>query len=66
MKTCRVSDHDKQKINLNKNVLKLVAKLLNYRILFKDIRTFLELDYYGDSLLIIVYIVVLGIMFPKI
>ena len=66
MKTCRVSDHDKQKINLNKNVLKLVAKLCNYRFLFKDIRTFLELDYYGDSLLIIVYIVVLGIMFPKI
>ena len=65
MKTCR-ADHDKQKINLNKYVLKLVAKLCNNRILFKDIRTFLELDYYGDSLLIILYIVVLGIMFPKI
>ena len=32
-------------LSLNKMVSKFVAKLLKNRILFKDINTFLELDY---------------------
>ena len=44
---------------------KFVAKLLKYRILFKDILTFLELDY-RDALLIILYLNVLGISTLKI
>ena len=39
---------------------KFIVKLLKYRILFKDILTFLGLDYRNDSL-IILYLVVIGI-----
>ena len=38
--TCRVSELKKQ--NLNKIVSKFIAKLKKYRILFKEILTFLE------------------------
>ena len=44
---------------------KLVEKLLKYRIMCKDIPTFLDLDYGGASL-IILYLVVLGISIQKI
>ena len=44
---------------------KFVAKLLKSMILFKDILTFLGLDY-RDTLLIALYFVVLGISIPKI
>ena len=47
---------------LNKILSKFVVK---YRILFKDILTFLGLDY-RDSSLIIVDLVVIGISTPKI
>ena len=42
-----------------------VAKLLKYRILFKDILMFLGLDY-KDASLVILYLIVLGISNPKI
>ena len=49
----------------NKIVSKFVEKLLKYRILFyKDILTFLELDY-CDASVITLYIVVLGISILK-
>ena len=44
---------------------KFVAKLLKYSILFKDIKTFLGLDY-RDASLIILYLIVIGISSPKI
>ena len=43
----------------------VVTKLLKFRILFKDILTFLGLDY-RVALLIILYFVVPGISIPKI
>ena len=49
-----MSELNNQKINLKKlrkNVSKLVEKLNKYRIIFKDILTFLELDYREDSLI---------------
>ena len=49
----------------NKIVSKFVAKLLKYRIMFKDILTCLLLDY-RDALLITMYFVDLGISNPKI
>ena len=49
----------------NKIVSKFVDKLRKYRILFKDLLTFWELDY-RDASLITLYIVVLGISIPKI
>ena len=49
----------------SKIVSKFVEKLLKYRIIFKDILTFLGLDY-RDALLITSYFVVLGISIPKI
>ena len=51
----------------NKIVSKFVAKLLKYRIMFKDILTCLLLDY-RDALLLTMYFdfVVLGISNPKI
>ena len=49
----------------NKILSKFVEKLLEYRKKFKDIRTFLGLDY-RDASLITVYFVVLGISIPKI
>ena len=52
-------------ISLNKIVSKFVAKLLKYRILFKDIPTFLGLDYRDASLVTLCY-VVLRISIPKI
>ena len=51
-------------LSLNKIVSKSVAKLLKYRILFKDIFTFLGIDY-RDASLIIFYLVVIGINTPK-
>ena len=50
----------------NKIVSKFVAKLLKYRIMFKDILTCLLLDY-RDALLLTMYFdfVVLGISNPK-
>ena len=47
----------------NKIVSKIDEKLLEYRIMFKDILTFLGLDY-RDGLLKTLYIVVLGISIP--
>ena len=49
----------------NKIVSKFVEKLLKYRIMFKDIITFLGLDY-KDALLIKFYFVVLEISFPRV
>ena len=49
--SCRVSEQNIQ-ISLDKIVRKIVAKLHKYKILFKDILTFLGLDY-RDTLLII-------------
>ena len=43
---------------------KIVSKFIKYWILFKDILTFLELDY-GNASLITMYIVVLGIRIKK-
>ena len=43
-----MSELNKQNINvesLNKIVSKFVAKLLKYRIMFKDLLTFMRLDY---------------------
>ena len=52
-------------IRFDKIIRKFVAKLLNYRILFKDILTFLILDY-RDASLIILYLIVIGISNQKI
>ena len=49
----------------DKIIRKFVAKLLKYRILFKDILTFLILDY-RDASLIILYLIVIGISNKKI
>ena len=49
----------------NNIVSKFVENLLKYRIMFKDILTFLGFDYRDDSL-ITLYFVVLGISIPKI
>ena len=46
--------------SFDKITREFVAKLLKYRILFKDILTFLGLDY-RDALLIILYLIVIGI-----
>ena len=48
-----------------KILIKFVEKLQKYRIMFKDILTFLGLDY-RDALLITLYFVVVGISIPKI
>ena len=60
---------DKQNIHkyvsLNKIESKFVAKQLKYGIMFKDILTFLGLDY-RDALLIILYLIVTGISTLKI
>ena len=47
-----------------KIVSKFVEKLLNYRIMLKDIFTFLVLDY-RDASLITLYFVIQGIVFQK-
>ena len=52
-------------INFDKIIRKLVAKLLKYRILLKDILTFLGLDY-RDASFITLYLIVIGISTPKI
>ena len=52
-------------LSFDKILNKFVAKLLKYRILFKDIQTFLILDY-RDALLIILYFIVIGISNQKI
>ena len=49
----------------NKIVSNFVEKLLKYRIMFKDILTYLGLDY-RDAPLITFYFVVLEISMPKI
>ena len=48
-----------------KIISKFVEKLLKYRTMFKDILTFLGLDY-TVALLIILYFVVPGINIPKV
>ena len=48
----------------NKSVSKFIANLVRYNILFKDVLTFLGLNY-RDALLITVYLVVIGISIPK-
>ena len=51
--TCRVSGLNKQNINvesLNKLVSKFYAKLLKLRIMFKEILTFLGLNYRENNL----------------
>ena len=53
------------KTSLNKNVSKFVAKLIKYSLLFKDILTFLVLDYRNASLKTL-YLVVIGIRVSKI
>ena len=52
-------------MSLNKSFRKFVAKLIKYRILFKELLTFLELDFREASLLTL-YFVVLKNSFPKI
>ena len=52
-------------IKVNKIICKFVAKLIKYRILFKDILTFLGLDY-RDASLKILYLIVIGISNLKI
>ena len=47
-----------------KILIKFFEKLLKYRIMFKDILTFLGLDY-RDASLIILYLVVLGTIITK-
>ena len=51
--------------SFDKIIHKFVAKLLKYRILFKDILSFFGLDYKDDSL-IILNLVVIGIRTLKI
>ena len=68
IKTCRVSELNKQNFNVllkSKFLSKFVTKLLEYVILFKDIRTFLGPEY-KDASLITLYLVVIGISIPKI
>ena len=52
-------------MRFDKIIRKFVAKFLKYRILFKDILTFLGLDY-RDASLIILYLILIGISNPKI
>ena len=65
-----MSELNNKNINLyksrkkNKIVSKSVEKLVKYRILFKNILTFLGLDY-KDASLITLYFVVLGISIKK-
>ena len=59
----RVSELNKQKMSIQ-IVYKFVPKLLKYKILFKDILTFLILDY-RDASLKILNLVVIGIIVPK-
>ena len=54
-----------ENIRFDKIIRKFVAKLLKYRILFKDILTFLILDY-RDASLIILNLIVIGISNKKI
>ena len=49
----------------NKIVSKFVEKLLKYRIMFKDILTFLGLDY-RDASLITLYLVVIEVSIQNI
>ena len=53
-----------ENIRFDKIRRKFDAKLLKYRILFKDILTFLILDY-RDASLIILYLIVIGISNQK-
>ena len=58
-----MSKLNKQNIDLKeltKLCVNLLQKLLKYRILFKDILTFLRLNY-RDALLKILYLIVIGI-----
>ncbi len=52
-------------ISFDKIVRNFVAKLFKYRKMFKDILTFLGLDY-RDASLIIFYLIVIGLSTPKI
>ena len=61
LNTCRVSElKNRMLMLLNKIVSKFVAKLIKYMLLFKDILTFLGLDY-RDASLITLYLNVLRI-----
>ena len=60
----KIKNNINVKVNI-KWVSKFVAKLLKYRILFKDILTFLRHDY-RDTSLVTLYLVVIGIIIPKI
>ena len=65
--TCIMSELNNQNINVERNkiVSKSTEKLLKYLVLFKEILTFLGLDYRYASLTTM-YFVVLGISIPKI
>ena len=58
-----LNNHEHKSLNV-KSRNKIVEKLLKYRIMFKDILTFLGLDYRNASL-ITLYFVVPGIIIPK-
>ena len=61
-----MSEYTKYKyISFDKIIRKYVVKLFKYRKLFKDILTFLGLDY-RDASLIILYLFVIGISTLKI
>ena len=51
MKSVRTEKAEYNCISLNKNVSKSISNMLKYRLLFKDIFTFLRLDF-GDASLI--------------
>ena len=54
-------------MNVNKIISKFVAKLLKYRLLFKDILTFLGLDYRDATLTLkTMNLILLGINIKKI
>ena len=52
-------------LSFDKIIRKFVAKLLKYIIMFKDILTFLGLNY-SDATLKILYLIVIGISNPKV
>ena len=61
----RVNLQNKNIKVLTKFYVYLLQNFLKYRILFKDIVTFLGLDY-RNALLVILYLIVIGISSPKI
>ena len=65
MESVRTECTNYKYISCEKILRKFVAKLLKYRIPFKDILTFLGLDYRDVSLKIL-YLIVIVISLPKI